>query len=180
MSIARYLSKFAALLGSDGKVPATGIATGGVPSFDGIKFPATQVASSDANTLDDYEEGTWTPVVKLGTTTLTAANNVCVYTKIGRVVILYAEVYNIIKAGSGDLTISGLPFSCAAQYGVPGDSRWGGINTGGKLTPLLGVGSTSMGFQNYNSTSGYAGSTADVHVSSTFHLYNVSLIYFTS
>ena len=27
----------------------------------GIAFPATQSASSDANTLDDYEEGTWTP-----------------------------------------------------------------------------------------------------------------------
>lgn len=29
----------------------------------GIKFPATQSASSDANTLDDYEEGTWTPTL---------------------------------------------------------------------------------------------------------------------
>ena len=29
----------------------------------GIKFPATQVASTDANTLDDYEEGTFTPVI---------------------------------------------------------------------------------------------------------------------
>jgi len=29
----------------------------------GITFPATQSASTDANTLDDYEEGTWTPVV---------------------------------------------------------------------------------------------------------------------
>jgi hypothetical protein len=29
----------------------------------GLKFPAVQVASADANTLDDYEEGTWTPSV---------------------------------------------------------------------------------------------------------------------
>ena len=28
-----------------------------------ITFPTTQVPSSDANTLDDYEEGTWTPVI---------------------------------------------------------------------------------------------------------------------
>lgn len=28
-----------------------------------IVFPATQNASSNANTLDDYEEGTWTPTV---------------------------------------------------------------------------------------------------------------------
>ena len=32
----------------------------------GVTFPATQSASSDANTLDDYEEGTWTPVPKYG------------------------------------------------------------------------------------------------------------------
>jgi len=35
-----------------GASPASGI---------GITFPATQTASSNANTLDDYEEGTWTP-----------------------------------------------------------------------------------------------------------------------
>jgi hypothetical protein len=40
----------------------------------GLPFPITQVASTDANTLDDYEEGTWTPtlfggsVSELGTT----------------------------------------------------------------------------------------------------------------
>jgi len=33
-----------------------------------VQFPATQVASADANRLDDYEEGTWTP-------DLTAATN---------------------------------------------------------------------------------------------------------
>jgi hypothetical protein len=32
-------------------------------SGTGITFPATQSASTDANTLDDYEEGTWTPSV---------------------------------------------------------------------------------------------------------------------
>jgi hypothetical protein len=38
-------------------------------SGSGISFPATQSASSDANTLDDYEEGTWTPSVGWGTAT---------------------------------------------------------------------------------------------------------------
>jgi hypothetical protein len=42
---------------------ATGtvVISGTTPSLNGITFPATQVASADANTLDDYEEGTWTP-----------------------------------------------------------------------------------------------------------------------
>jgi hypothetical protein len=41
----------------------------------GITFPAAQSASSDANTLDDYEEGTWTPNVG-GTATYTLQNEV--------------------------------------------------------------------------------------------------------
>src|SRR5665647_161935 len=31
-----------------------------------IPFPATQNPSSDPNTLDDYEEGSWTPALKFG------------------------------------------------------------------------------------------------------------------
>src|SRR3990167_787780 len=37
-----------------------------------IKFPGTQVPSSDANTLDDYEEGTWTPIITSSVGTLTS------------------------------------------------------------------------------------------------------------
>jgi hypothetical protein len=55
----------------------------------GITFPATQVASADVNTLDDYEEGTWTPVV-VGTSTAGTASYVsqanAIYTKIGSLV----------------------------------------------------------------------------------------------
>jgi hypothetical protein len=50
----------------------------------GITFPATQSASTDANTLDDYEEGTWTPstVSSSNITSVTYSN--AYYTKIGR------------------------------------------------------------------------------------------------
>ena len=47
-------------------ISATTIGVGGAtPSTSGagITFPATQSASTDANTLDDYEEGTFTPTV---------------------------------------------------------------------------------------------------------------------
>ena len=54
---------------------------------NGLGFPATQVSSSDPNTLDDYEEGTWTP--KSGTNiTVTHAR----YTKIGRQVTIYGTI----------------------------------------------------------------------------------------
>ena len=47
------------------------VLAGGTTSANGIgiAFPATQSASTDANTLDDYEEGTWTPTVTAVTTT---------------------------------------------------------------------------------------------------------------
>ena len=44
------------------------ILSGGTTSASGIgvTFPATQSASSDANCLDDYEEGTFSPVMSFG------------------------------------------------------------------------------------------------------------------
>lgn len=78
-----------------------------------IVFPATQNASGNANTLDDYEEGSWTPTLG-GTTTYTVQSGT--YTKIGNRVhySMYLAV-NVIGTGSPS-TISGLPFS-ADDYG---------------------------------------------------------------
>lgn len=73
-----------------------------------IKFPATQNPSANANTLDDYEEGTWTPVVG-GSATYTTQSGV--YTKIGRLVHVICN-FQINAIGTGSTTIiSGLPFS---------------------------------------------------------------------
>jgi hypothetical protein len=52
---------------------------------NGITFPATQSASSNANTLDDYEEGTWTPTDGSGAG-LSFTVNSATYTKIGNTV----------------------------------------------------------------------------------------------
>jgi hypothetical protein len=74
----------------------------------GIAFPATQSASSDANTLDDYEEGTWTP--SLGGNT-TYSNQTGTYTKIGRQVTVKCRLA-VTSIGTGSTrTISGLPFT---------------------------------------------------------------------
>ena len=84
----------------------------------GITFPATQSASTDANTLDDYEEGSWTPTFEGGTTnpTLTYAAQVARYTKIGNVVTVNGRirVNTISSAGSGICYIAGLPFATAS------------------------------------------------------------------
>lgn len=75
-----------------------------------IAFPASQLASSDANTLDDYQEGTWTPSVG-GTATYTSRSGT--YTKIGRLVFLHCSIaINVIGTGS-TIQISGVPVASA-------------------------------------------------------------------
>ena len=81
----------------------------------GITFPATQSASSDANTLDDYEEGTWTPALSnfTGSAGWSASGT---YVKIGRIVYLDATLSpgsGTISATANSSSISGLPFSVA-------------------------------------------------------------------
>jgi hypothetical protein len=90
-------------------IGVTPAGTGGCLQLkSGITFPATQSASSDANTLDDYEEGTWTPSVG-GDATYTS--QIGQYTKVGNLV--YAKFTVIIGTlGTGRTNdISGLPFS---------------------------------------------------------------------
>jgi len=80
----------------------------------GITFPATQSASSNANTLDDYEEGTWTPNSG-GTATYTTQNGT--YTKIGnKVTVHFVFQVNLILTGSAN-SILGLPFTASASAG---------------------------------------------------------------
>jgi hypothetical protein len=81
----------------------------------GITFLATQSASSNANTLDDYEEGTWTGTIR-GVTTdpTTSVTATGTYTKIGRLVFARISYSAITTTGaSGDFYISGLPFTSA-------------------------------------------------------------------
>jgi hypothetical protein len=82
----------------------------------GITFPASQSASTDANTLDDYEEGTFTPTAYGGTSagTTTYANQTGYYTKIGRQVTIVMFVSWTAMTGTGDLRIGSLPFTSAA------------------------------------------------------------------
>jgi hypothetical protein len=84
----------------------------------GIQFNGDTAA---ANALDDYEEGAWTPVVKIGATTNTASVTRARYTKIGNVVYIQATIESITKSGSGGLTIEGLPFNVGAASNFVND-----------------------------------------------------------
>lgn len=83
-----------------------------------IKFPAAQNATSEANTLDDYEEGSWTPAFSFGggTTGITYSAQSGFYTKIGRFVIATFDVIMTSKGtDTGAAKITGLPFALAGQ-----------------------------------------------------------------
>jgi hypothetical protein len=93
----------------------------------GITFPATASASSDANTLDDYEEGTFTPAFKGSTSDPTVSYNwrYGYYTKIGNQVTLWFGLNtSSYSGGSGNLYVS-LPFVSAnrSDNRAPGSIR---------------------------------------------------------
>ena len=68
----------------------------------GLKFPGTQVASTDANTLDDYEEGTWTPQVYKGATEITSPTaRHGSYIKIGKMVWINFYFYKSSGSATG-------------------------------------------------------------------------------
>jgi hypothetical protein len=97
-----------------GKNSAT--ANGGVLQVsNGITFPATQSACSDANTLDDYEEGTFTPTIAgtstAGTGTYVTNGQVGRYTKAGNRVAYTIYLNWTAHTGTGDLIVNGLPFT---------------------------------------------------------------------
>ena len=78
----------------------------------GITFPATQNASANANTLDDYEEGTFTPTCTLATPgTSATASAAGFYTKVGNLVTVTGRLTFTKGTGSGDLSLGGLPFA---------------------------------------------------------------------
>ena len=79
----------------------------------GVAFPSTQSASSDANCLDDYEEGTWTPVAVSLTVVGSVTYPVATYTKIGRVVYINLKVAASTSSTSTENVtyFTGLPFT---------------------------------------------------------------------
>ena len=84
-----------------------------IPAVGQIAFPATQNSSADANTLDDYEEGTWTPSLIFGSAAVGQTGTFAGwYTKIGNQVFATCLINLTAKGSStGAAYISGLPFT---------------------------------------------------------------------
>lgn len=115
-----------------------------------IVFPAVQNPSAGVNTLDDYEEGTWTPVLggSGGTTGQTYSFQVAAYTKIGKRV--QVEGYLVLTAKgtiTGNLQIQGLPFTqqnTTNLFATGSFSYWQALNTNWVYLTLQGSPNTTI------------------------------------
>ena len=86
----------------------------------GVVLGAT--SNTDANTLDDYEEGSWTPVFKdNNSTVVTIAQVSGFYRKVGKLVTTEFSVQkNDATSASNAIYLTGLPFTSAAIPAVRG------------------------------------------------------------
>lgn len=87
-----------------------------------IAFPATQAASAGANTLDDYEEGTFTATLAGSSTagTQTYATQAGLYVKVGQLVVCTIQTALSAKdaATAGNIVLRTLPFTSNTTAGT--------------------------------------------------------------
>jgi hypothetical protein len=127
-------------LGGGGTTPYLRMASGS----GGIQFNGDTAA---ANALNDYEEGTWTPVLAGSSTagTGTYTTRVGTYTKVGRLVTITVMMAWTAHTGTGNMRVTGLPFTSlntanAEYYSVP---VFVNMTMPASTTPIVGVGANS-------------------------------------
>ena len=138
-----------------------------ITRVDQIGFLASQNASADANTLDDYEEGTWTPGIADDTGNTTGLDQaysyqVGTYVKIGKTVFLKCSVsisdIGTMAVGNG-VQLRGLPFTAAtlsnerSTFPV-GDAASLAITAGTSLSGALYSGGSFIYIGYWSQTSG--------------------------
>ena len=151
-----------------------------------INFPDTQNASTDENTLDDYQEGTWTPILCEMTT---VANNMDlhadsggIFTKVGNLV--FASCY-IQVTGNGDATnetmgVHGLPFTAKNTPGnkagiVIGENFNLGLASGSRLGGFISPGTATL-FLKELTNNAYSTVTRDEISNDAFFSFTVTYI----
>lgn len=129
-----------------------------------IAFPSTQVPSANANTLDDYEEGTFTPAITFATPgdlAVSYSSQIGLYTKVGRLCALNFTVTSSSftwTTASGALTVSGLPFTGISGSTATSTVRFMGITKAGysDFTSLIGGAVNTVTFVAGNSGSAFS------------------------
>lgn len=152
--------------GATVKVAVSDLTSGRLVGANGIQFPAAQVTSADPNALDDYEEGTWTPLIE-GTTTAGVGVYVVQsgrYTKIGNRVFFDCRAVWSAHTGTGSMFLSGFPFTPALVFrGIPAIT-FDITQTAGKAPCIIfGSGSfTKANVAEYGNSGAYANIAMDI------------------
>lgn len=147
-----------------------------------LAFPATQNASGDANTLDDYEEGIWTPTLTFatpGNISVAYTTQYGTYTKIGRGVTVNLNIVTSTfthTTASGILQVTGLPFAMKTQVGYfPAGAGCITGYTKANYTSVAVIGGSAVTFLVFNASgSGQTHATlvaADMPSAGTVHLH---------
>lgn len=119
------------------------------PSSGGVTFGG---GANDANTLDDYEEGTWSPEIKGWNGSYTTAEGA--YIKIGRQVFISGEVITNASTGTSVHTwpgLSNLPFVNTTSFHSGGSQRHMGTAT---LLGDVSPNNSGMAFLTFDRTDG--------------------------
>jgi hypothetical protein len=119
--------------------PATALdVTGAISTSGGLYVGGT----TSNNLLDDYEQGSWTPVADFLTTSPTAGTTSGTgrYVKVGNLVTVWGTLSNIAVTGAvGDLKITGIPFTARIATNLQryiGTVRFTLIDNSGFSNPL--------------------------------------------
>lgn len=138
------------------------------PIGAGITFPSVFLPSTNPNTLDDYEEGTWVPIVSSGAGVITTvANESGQYTKIGNKAIVNLT-FQIVDngTGSGFLRVDGLPAAADINQMIGFGCE---VQSTGKMLVGSSINSTAIAIKFYDFT--YPGANGTK--------FNMTLIYQT-
>ena len=144
---------------------------------DGIKFNGDTSAD---NALNDYEEGTFTPEFAMtsGGHNLSYSNRQGSYTKIGNTVFveIYIRLSGISANGSGQLTITGLPFTKSSRYGGLNISYIASMNNTEITYALVDVNATVIYIYKWNGSTvvgttvaGAFTTTSQIMLNGTYH-----------
>jgi hypothetical protein len=119
------------------------------PSGQGIDFSAT-AGTGTSELFSDYEEGTWTPVISAGWSSVTYAAQLGTYTKTGNMVTAWFYIQFSGTSTASNVTMSGLPFtysgSNANKFGSLSyiDAPMGGGSKA--IVPYIGINNTIVSF----------------------------------
>ena len=124
-------------------------------------------SGNSANLLDDYEEGSWTPVLGGATSDPTVSytgNNAGAYTKIGNVVHVVGRVNTTsVSGGSGTALIRGLPFATSGARNAGAVGYISQVsNSSGYTTTGLNPDANASTIRIVQSGSGLGGATVSI------------------